>query len=231
LIRKTLDGTQEATWAIQLFVPGRGAMPAGSGFFVGDGLFATANHVIEHARPIGVIRAERREGDLVSLRVTEVVFADRDSDFALLRVASHPAHGNVPLPTPIKVGARELDEGEPVYSCGYPLTDFGPPILLDIEELREMGFPVDDGLTDEGQGVGDIEWPENFALAVMNDRLSPRTTSAIVASVIEYYATVDLRDENFTRDTYVLDKALNYGNSGGPIVASDTSCHADSGMT
>jgi hypothetical protein len=24
---------------------------------------------------------------------------------------------------------------------------------------------------------------------------------------------------------------LNYGNSGGPIVASETSCHADSGMT
>lgn len=49
--------------------------------------------------------------------------------------------------------------------------------------------------------------------------LSPRTTSAIVSSNLEktsmQMSTSDLR-------TYVLDKALNYGNSGGPIIATET---------
>ena len=48
---------------------------------------------------------------------------------------------------------------------------------------------------------------------------SPRVTSAIVASTIERTKMVSTPQD---AKVYVLDKALNYGNSGGPIVATDT---------
>ena len=50
--------------------------------------------------------------------------------------------------------------------------------------------------------------------------LRPRTTSAIVSSLIE--GTTFAWTTPFIPDVYVLDKALNYGNSGGPIVATET---------
>jgi len=56
-------------------------------------------------------------------------------------------------------------------------------------------------------------------LTISEIRLSPRTTSAIVSSTLENTKmTMSSDDEK----VYVLDKALNYGNSGGPIIASET---------
>ena len=49
--------------------------------------------------------------------------------------------------------------------------------------------------------------------------MCPRVTSAVVSS------TIDTRrgtTTEFEEQVYVLDKALNYGNSGGPIVATET---------
>lgn len=53
----------------------------------------------------------------------------------------------------------------------------------------------------------------------MSTSFSPRVTSAIVASRIEQYGMIQSSTDPHV---YVLDKALNYGNSGGPIVAADT---------
>jgi len=87
----------------------------------------------------------------------------------------------------IEVSRRQLEEGEPVYSFGYPLSG-----------VRIQQQP---GLT-----VGEMS-------------LSPRLTSAIVSSTLERTKMVmSSGDEKI----YVLDKALNYGNSGGPIVAVET---------
>jgi hypothetical protein len=47
----------------------------------------------------------------------------------------------------------------------------------------------------------------------------PRTTSAVVAATIEASQMVSTMADP---QVYVLDKALNYGNSGGPILASET---------
>jgi len=50
-------------------------------------------------------------------------------------------------------------------------------------------------------------------------KLSPRVTSAVISSNLE---TTSLAVSENDPKYYVLDKALNYGNSGGPIIATET---------
>jgi hypothetical protein len=89
------------------------------------------------------------------------------------------------------VSTRILDEGEPVYAFGYPLSEGG---LVHEDPSMMIGTTA----------------------------LSPRTTSAIVASTLE--RTEMVMAMSGPPNNYVLDKALNYGNSGGPIVATETGC-------
>jgi serine protease Do len=86
------------------------------------------------------------------------------------------------------VSTRQLEEGEPVYAFGYPLSH------LDLLLSNEISTHA-------------------------HSAHCPRTTSAIVAATMNVSATVHSAADP---QVYVLDKALNYGNSGGPIVASDT---------
>lgn len=83
--------------------------------------------------------------------------------------------------------SRELDEGEPVYAFGYPLS----------------GSTVQ---TLPGMVIGDTA-------------LCPRVTSAIVSAKLDQTRMVWTDADP---KIYVLDKALNYGNSGGPIMSTDT---------
>jgi serine protease Do len=87
----------------------------------------------------------------------------------------------------LKVSSRNLDEGEAIYSFGYPLSS---------PEAESM----------HGGFIG-------------VSSLCPRTTSAIVSSTLEM-TTMVMTSKDPKR--YVLDKALNYGNSGGPIVSVET---------
>lgn len=80
-----------------------------------------------------------------------------------------------------------MEEGEPVYSFGYPLS---------YSEVLVDG-PVKIGSTS----------------------LSRRVTSAIISSTLEKTRMVSSPADS---KIYVLDKALNYGNSGGPILATAT---------
>jgi hypothetical protein len=75
-------------------------------------------------------------------------------------------------------------------------------------EILSYGFP----LSDTNISIGD---PVSFVL----HQYSPRLTSAIISSHQEYIGPV------FSPESpkyYVIDKALNYGNSGGPIVIRET---------
>lgn len=208
MIRATLKATQSATYSVDLPNQNRRGMPSptGTGFFVSpDGWFVTAAHVItQNGQPDGPIRTdidqawlmkELRPGVSPSGMCQAVAFeyVDPRTDFALLKVDFAANANNVHLQGRagfpcIEVSSRELEEGEPVYSFGYPLSESG---LL----VNTPGVVV-------GHGAH-----------------SPRVTSAIVASTMESTRLVTT-----TADTkvYVLDKALNYGNSGGPIVATDT---------
>jgi serine protease Do len=208
MIRKTVAATQAATFSIELPNPSHAGMPtpSGTGFFISpDGWFVTAGHVVsEKGEPrtdieAGWLRKEMRipraggpfTPPMGCQWPTLEHFDDR-LDIALLKVdlernkAKEWLKGRSEFPF-LMVSTRLLEEGEPVYAFGYPLS-----------EARSFG---NDGLT-----VGITQ-------------LSPRVTSAIVASHQEASGPVVTASDP---PVYVLDKALNYGNSGGPIVAVET---------
>lgn len=202
MIRKTLNNTKIATHCIQIPHKHSDGIPAptGTGFFVSpDGWFVTAAHVVtydESEPDLDRIRLYK-EGDRENLigamceNVTVEVVND-EFDFALLKVDFQAnekrvwLNGKTEFPY-LKVSSRLLDEGEQVYSFGYPLS-----------EIEKNKF-------------GTLEIP-SYAIC-------PRTTSAIVSSNLE--VTRMVRIDAPPRE-YVLDKALNYGNSGGPIVSAET---------
>lgn len=178
--------------------------PVGTGFFVSeDGLFVTAAHVVTqdytshgHVRTDiekGWLMAEPPPGDWGRRMCTglSVVTVVPQHDIAILK-ADETANrdkswlkgGRFPF---IPVSFSELEEGEPVYSFGYPLAH---ATTLDLGEVI-YGDPV----------------------------LTPRITSAIVSSKIE---KTEMVRGDVQPSIYVLDKALNYGNSGGPILSSET---------
>lgn len=207
MIRRTLAATQAATFAVNLPEPLKGGLPypTGTGFFVSpDGLFVTARHVLtddeDQLRDLNqcVLTKELRgavdDEELgVYCRPVGVAYEDAETDLAVLRVdfaryaGRRWLEGASGFPW-IRVSTRTLDDAEPVYSFGYPLS---------YAELHEVA---------DGGSVGSAT-------------LHPRVTSAIVASTIEASGIVTVIRGPAV---YVLDKALNYGNSGGPIVAQDT---------
>ena len=207
MIRRTLGASKAATFCVELPHPSSGGLPAptGTGFFVSpDGWFVTAGHVVrEGGRPEGQVRTDiskawlkkelPRPGttspfcDSVSLE-----YADPRHDIALLKVDLEAnvnkdwLKGKTGFPH-LRVSSRNLEEGEPVYCFGYPLSD----LLIHQKEPVVVGETA----------------------------LCPRVTSAIVSSTIEMRTGLTTE---FDEQVYVVDKALNYGNSGGPVIAAET---------
>lgn len=208
MIRRTLQATQAATFSVLLPNAAQHGMPTpvGTGFFVSpDGWFVTAAHVVtENGRSDGPPRKDLSDCRLEKeTRLHDpnsgamcghvaLVHVEPTTDFALLKV-DYPRNANkawlkdrTTFPH-LEVSSRTLEEGEPVYSFGYPLS------------------------TGSAQAVGG-----GFVGSV---GLSPRVTAAIVSSTLERTRMVMTSGDPMI---YVLDRALNYGNSGGPIVAVDT---------
>lgn len=209
MIRKSLANTKAATFSILIPNENQNGIPTpfGTGFFVSpDGWFITAAHVVtKNGKSDGaprddidkaMIEKERDPKGNVLLHpmchFISLEYIDPKHDIALLKVDFEKNKDKYWLKDEtsfphLTISKRLLDDGEPVYSFGYPLS---------YSTLLSQG-----------------------AMTMSSTSLCPRVTSAIVSSNIEqtkFFAT--------QKDTmvYVLDKALNYGNSGGPIIATDT---------
>jgi serine protease Do len=217
-ISDTLADTKRATYSVLVKGPrDEDARPVGTGFFVTEsGLFATALHVVENARPVTLFK-EDKGGAVASIEVDpEPVFGDADSDFALLRAKRNEARENeYGRIVSLRPSDRTLREGDPVYTFGYPLPD-ADSAKITPEQARALLEDVP-GAIEQLPEIGPSQhW------GIPNHVLYPRTTSAIISSEIDYSLTLDFQERNKEQNHYVIDKAINPGNSGGPLIAPET---------
>lgn len=198
MIRDTLSATQAATFAVCLPRDGdRLPVPSGTGFFVSpDGWFVTAVHVIVDKD--GVVRSDLEEGWLNK----EMRGDGFPMMFRKMKVDYVNQQADIAL---IRVDTSDSPLDGEVQNLMVSRR-----VLVEAEPVYAFGYPLSQaGLIHEGEG-----------LQVGHIAFSPRTTSAIVSSTMEFSPMV--AEEGAVPEDYVLDKALNYGNSGGPIVAAET---------
>jgi len=199
MIRNTLERTKNSTFLIRVpsSIPEyRGfPSPTGTGFFIsGNGYFLTANHVLESVSSGDQLTIEQPELERVGsqLKHIDIVKKWPQFDIALLKVDFGKNSTNLLLK-----GRTEFH---------YLDIDFGN--CLDGTPVYSYGFPLP---------KVDIKGDQTALFAL--EFLCPRVTSAIVSS---HYDALGPVTSPALPKWYVIDKALNYGNSGGPIILVET---------
>lgn len=204
MIRKTLEKSRKATFAILLpnaQMDGMAA-PVGTGFFVSqDGIFVTAAHVVSNNSSLRTDLDQmilKKETDTVGkapiiiMKGIKIVELIPELDIAIFKV-DFELNKNL-------AWLEKLSE--------FPYLEISTSSLDIAEPVYSFGYPLSKA---EVQDRGTVK------IGTVN--LSPRVTSAIVSSNIEETKMVMTATDS---KKYVLDKALNYGNSGGPIISTES---------
>jgi len=172
-------------------------VPRGTAFFIDPtGYCLTARHVIEGADIAEATLMQTPSPGNWGMQIVqslELVADWREYDLALLKADF----------------GKNSNKAHLVDRSGFPYL----PVEVDAQEdgtpVYAFGYPLPQAPAPIAGG----------AVLVSHVGLGPRTTSAIIASTIEHTRMVQTGAD---AKVYVLDKALNYGNSGGPIVLSET---------
>lgn len=204
MIRRTLPATQAATYSIDLPNPKANGMPtpAGTGFFISpDGWFVTAAHVVAtNGNPhpdlhnAWLMKENGPDGFTGGMcQFPKLEALIPEVDFALLKIDFEKNADKVHLKG--RTGFPFITASSRTLDVGEPVYAFGYP-------LSEYALVVNSASVTAGHASH-----------------CPRTTSAIIAATMDKQGMVWTSSDP---QVYVLDKALNYGNSGGPIIATDT---------
>lgn len=202
MIRETLKRTMAATFLVRVPDPKHHNFPTpwGSGFFVSpDGHFVTAHHVIKDvADPTKIQLTHHSEAGHIGpvLKEPEVVATSEEFDLAVLKFDFARHSGQEWAKGRDCFDFLEVDLNE--HLEGTPVYSFGYPLPeTKVEEKKAGGVSI----------IVGMDW------------ICPRVTSAIISLRWHMLGPVQTGGPS---PVYVLDKAFNYGNSGGPIVLSES---------
>ncbi len=191
-IFETLDAIKSSTWAVMTRLNSKDIFrPTGTGFMIhNSGFFITARHVLERddQSPNG--------NEILPLLPSENI---------QIKKPYHDGIGHPRIVQDWPLLDLALLKIEPTGgSCSAARLDFS--LVREGEQVYSFGYPLGSAYEKTG---GD----QNFS--VSGNYFFPRVTSAIVASQDDVMGPI--RRQTIP-NYYVIDKALNYGNSGGPIV-------------
>lgn len=206
-IQESIQETQKATFSISLPSQNEKSKglpsPCGTGFFISkDGWFVTAAHVVEDQK-LKTCRTDLDQSHLVCarsikepkrfLKGMKIDFYDRQMDFALLKVD-------------LDSNLNQFNSSWLQKSTGFPFIKVSKRELKEGEQIYCFGYPLSEQI---------VSGNKDSILAT--DVFYPRTTGAIISSL--YHSIGGKTAANLESKIYVIDKALNYGNSGGPIIS------------